>query len=90
MVPPRPAVVLPEFDNVLFCRRNEPDLAAAKRRLIRPPAMMPGFVLAAGRVVAEWSAPDGNLVRLDWHNPSPAVLSEWEQFAAWYRAMPVR
>lgn len=83
----REAFVLPEFDNLLFCRKNDPGLAQAKRRLIYGSAQMHGCLLSSETVVADWSATRGKLSRSDWQPLRPAVASEWEAFAQWYQSM---
>jgi hypothetical protein len=84
---PREAVVLPEFDNVFFCRKNDPELASAKRRLIYPPAKMYGSVLSGRTVVAHWSSPPPGPARTDWQEVNSAVAEEWITFTRWYAAM---
>jgi hypothetical protein len=86
-VPAREAFVLPEFDNLLFCRKNDSSLAEAKRALIYPPAQMHGCVMTGDIVVADWSAKSGEPSRTDWQAPQPAVADEWQDFAQWYRSM---
>jgi hypothetical protein len=85
--PPRPAFVLPEFDNVLFCRKNDPELAAAKKRLIYPPAKMYGSVVTDGTVAGHWAFERGTPVRTDWQPPNRAVEAEWREFADWSASM---
>lgn len=83
----REAFVLPEFDNLLFCRKNDPAVAEAKRILIYPPAQMHGCVMSGEAVVAHWSARQGHLSRSDWRPVHPAVASEWDAFTQWYQSM---
>lgn len=83
----RDAFVLPEFDNLLFCRKNDPGLAEAKRTLIYGSAQMLGCVMSGETVVAQWSARQGVLPRSDWLPLQRAVAEEWDAFAQWYQSM---
>jgi hypothetical protein len=83
----RAAVVLPEFDNLLFCRKDHPGLAAAKYKLSYGSGQMHGCVLAGDDVVAQWTVQGGSPVRSDWGNEMPTVSGEWDSFARWYAAM---
>ncbi len=83
----RAAVILPEFDNLLFCREGNPVLDAAKRALSYPPAQMHGCVMAGENVVAHWSVQGGSPARSDWGEVEPSVTAEWDAFTAWYAAM---
>lgn len=83
----REAFVLPEFDNLLFCRKHDPGLAEAKRTLIYPPAQMHGCVMSGETIVAHWSAKQGRLSRSDWRPLQPAAAEEWGAFTRWYQSM---
>lgn len=83
----RKAFVLPEFDNLLFCRKNDPGLAEAKRTLIYGSARMHGCVISGESVVAQWSSTQGKPTRSDWQELQPGVVEEWEAFAQWYQSM---
>ena len=83
----RPAFVLPEFDNLLFCRKDDPDLAAAKHTLIHGSGQMHGCVLAGDDVVAHWTLQGGSPVRSDWGREMAAVSEEWDTFTRWYTAI---
>ena len=83
--PPR-AVVLPEFDNLFFCRRSSyADLYAAKKDPRFPPARMPGSLIANGEVVGHWSASRTDGLRLvRWTELDPTATGTWVRFARWY------
>jgi hypothetical protein len=83
----RPAFVLPEFDNLLFCRKDDPGLAAAKHTLIHGSGQMHGCVLAGDDVVAHWTLRGGSPVRSDWKSEMATVRGEWDTFMRWYAAM---
>ena len=83
----RAAFVLPEFDNLLFCRKDHPGLAAAKYKLSYGSGQMHGCVLAADDVVAHWTLQGGSPDRCDWGSEMPTVTAEWDSFARWYTAM---
>lgn len=84
---PAPTTVLPEFDNIYFCRRTSTaDLYRAKKDRRIDPARMPGTLVADGVVVAGWKAPARTGPRLSpWTELGPAATQAWEEFAGWYR-----
>jgi len=83
----RPAFVLPEFDNLLFCRKDDPGLAVATRTLIYGSGKMHGCVLAGDDVVAHWTLQGGTPVRSGWGSEIATVSEEWDSFTRWYAAM---
>jgi hypothetical protein len=83
----RPAFVLPEFDNLLFCRKDDPGLTAAKHTLIHGSGKMHGCVLAGDDVVAHWTLQGGSPGRSDWKSEMATVREEWDTFTRWYAAM---
>lgn len=82
-----PTGVLPEFDNIYFCRRaSHAPLYAAKKDRRLPPARMPGSLIAQGTVVAHWTASKSDGLRLvPWTDPGPTAMAAWERFADGYR-----
>ena len=87
---PRPTFVLPEFDNVYFCRKQlSSPLLAAKRRLVHPPGHMPGTLVSGGEVCAEWSwdGPSGSATLEPWRALEGAEVDEFERFRAWSAAV---
>lgn len=87
---PRPAFVLPEFDNVFFCRRPpDPATAEAKRRLLPNPAgLMRGAVVADGEVRAAWwrEAGTDRLHLEEWEPLDRAAADEFDAFRESYGA----
>jgi hypothetical protein len=83
----RRAFVLPEFDNLFFCRKSEAGIRAAKARLIYPPAKMHGSLMFAGRVVGQWSTERGKLSLSMWTDVDGCCRQEWDSFERWYRLM---
>lgn len=86
-----PTAVLPEFDNLYFCRRtsNAP-LYLAKQDPRFPPARMPGSLVDQGQVVGHWTstAKDG-LTLTPWApRLSREADREWRRFADWYGRVP--
>lgn len=89
-----PAVaVLPEFDNLYFCRRTSDEpLYEAKKDPRFPPARMPGSLVDRGRVVGHWTATVKDAPTLVLWVPrlSRDADREWRGFAAWYARVPSR
>jgi hypothetical protein len=82
----RTTTVLPEFDNIYFCRSTSTaPLYDAKKDPRLPPARMPGTLVAQGRVVAHWTARKGPGLRLEpWTALEPAAIDTWQRFNDWY------
>jgi len=81
-----PSIVLPEFDNMYFCRQDSAaPLYAAKKDPRLPPARLPGTLIAAGKVVGHWTAKRAGGPQLEpWTKLPPAVITIWEEFKDWY------
>ncbi len=86
----QPTVILPEFDNLFFCRRtSDAPLYQAKKDKRLNPARMPGSVVERGRVVAHWTATarDG-LTLVPWtERLRAATRSEWCRFRDEYESV---
>lgn len=83
-----PTTVLPEFDNLYFCRRSSnAALYQAKKDERLPPARMPGTLIADGAVAAHWTGSKQDGLRLEpWTELSDEATAVWQRFADWYRA----
>lgn len=83
--PPRRTVVLPEFDNVYFCSKDDArELVAAKRRLVRGGAM-PGSMITDGVVRADWTATTTTAPELHaWGSLDDGEEAEFARFRAWW------
>jgi hypothetical protein len=86
-----PTVILPEFDNLFFCRRtSDAPLYQAKKDKRLNPGRMPGSVIERGRVVAHWTATlsDG-LTLTPWTDRlDPVTRSRWHSFRDEYESIP--
>lgn len=83
---PRTAYVLPEFDNLYFCSKDTSSpLIAAKKRLVHPPGQMPGSLVTAGEVTADWSWNTrlGTVSLNPWRELAAAESEEFERFRSW-------
>jgi hypothetical protein len=89
--PGGPTTVLPEFDNLYFCRRtSDTDLYQAKKDRRLQPARMPGSLLSDGAVVAHWTNSKRDGLRLmPWTDIDARANNAWEHFADWYRSQNV-
>jgi winged helix DNA-binding protein len=78
--------VLPEFDNVYYCRRSTTgDLYEAKRDPRFNPQRMPGSLLQDGRVVAHWTHRKDELPTLSpWEPLSTEATAKWSRFVDWW------
>lgn len=87
LVPP-PTTILPEFDNIYFCRRTcDAPLYAAKKDPRLPPARMPGTLVSDGIISAHWTASKKSGLRLTpWTDLNSAAIEMWDRFTAWYAA----
>jgi hypothetical protein len=81
-----PTTVLPEFDNIYFCRRaSDALLYEAKKDPRLQPARMPGTLIDKGAVVAHWTALKKSGLHLTaWTELSSAAANAWDRFTAWY------
>lgn len=86
--PGGPTTVLPEFDNMYFCRRSsESDLYKAKKDPRLNPARMPGSLVADGAVVGHWTFTKQQGLRLTpWTDIDASTNKVWTGFADWYRS----
>lgn len=86
----RPSFVLPEFDNVFFCRRRpDPRTLEAKRRLLpNPVGVMRGALVSGGAVRAAWwrDAGSDDLQLEPWEPLAATAHEEFESFRVWYAA----
>lgn len=85
----QPTVVLPEFDNLYFCRRTSDEpLYQAKKDPRLNPARMPGSVIERGRVVAHWTATTSDGLSLTpWtERLAAATRSQWRSFSRLYES----
>lgn len=84
---PRPAFVLPEYDNVFFARKAGA-LQDARRRLIPNPAtLMHGSLFRGREVVGSWvKGDDGLPVLTAWREIDPESVSAFNEFREWYGA----
>lgn len=82
----RRSIVLPEFDNIYFCRKSSPaPLYQAKKRPDFQPARMPGSLIHDHEVVATWVAAARTApVLTEWKPPSHDTRREWKRFTHWY------
>lgn len=85
--PGGPTTVLPEFDNMYFCRRSsDSDLYQAKKDPRLKPAFMPGSLVADGAVVGHWTFTKQQGLRLTpWTDIDASTKHLWDGFADWYR-----
>lgn len=83
-----PTTVLPEFDNMYFCRRSsDSDLYQAKKDPRLKPGFMPGSLVADGSVVAHWTFAKQHGLRLTpWTDIDASTSKVWDDFADWYRS----
>ncbi|MGH3659451.1 MAG: DNA glycosylase AlkZ-like family protein, partial [Micromonosporaceae bacterium] len=83
---PRRCYVLPEYDNVYFCRKgSESPLASAKKRLVRSSNHMTGSLVSDGEVCAQWkwTVGAGTVTLTPWRDLDPEEAAEFERFRAW-------
>jgi hypothetical protein len=78
--------VLPEFDNLYYCRRTTAGaLYEAKRDPRFNPQRMPGSLIEAGRVVAHWTYRKNEPPTLTpWEPLTPAAQATWSTFTTWW------
>lgn len=78
--------VLPEFDNLYYCRRSTAgDLYEAKRDPRFNPQRMPGSLLQGGRVVGHWTYRKDALPTLSpWQPLDPKAEAKWARFVEWW------
>jgi winged helix DNA-binding protein len=78
--------VLPEFDNLYYCRRSATGaLYEAKRDPRFNPQRMPGSLIQAGRVVGHWTYRKGTPPTLSpWEPLDPNAEAVWSRFTAWW------
>jgi len=84
---PRRAFVLPEFDNIFFCRKaSDAPLYRAKKRPDFRPARMPGSLVSCGEVVGTWTAigPERRPQLTEWTPIDDPAHAEWARFCAWF------
>jgi len=83
-----PTTVLPEFDNIYFCRRSsDSDLYRAKKDPRLTPARLPGSLVADGAVVAHWTFNKQRGLQLTpWTDIDATTRKVWDDFADWYRS----
>jgi hypothetical protein len=83
---PPPLHVLPEFDNLYYCRRSTSgDLYEAKRDPRFNPQRMPGSLIQNGRVIAHWTYRKDTLPTLSpWQPLTPDVEAKWSSFTDWW------
>lgn len=81
-----PTTVLPEFDNIYFCRRSSDSrLYEAKKDPRLPPARMPGSLVADGAVIAHWTFTNQHGLGLTpWTDISVSASEVWDRFSTWY------
>ncbi|MEV6417855.1 winged helix DNA-binding domain-containing protein [Kribbella sp. NPDC051718] len=85
--PARPGLhVLPEFDNLYYCRRSTTsDLYQAKRDPRFNPQRMPGSLIQDGRVIAHWTYRKNEPPTLTpWEPLNPAAEAKWSRFTDWW------
>ncbi|MEQ7008787.1 crosslink repair DNA glycosylase YcaQ family protein [Actinopolymorpha sp. B17G11] len=83
---PRRCYVLPEYDNVYFCRKgSESPLVSAKKRLVGPVGHMTGSLVSAGEVCAQWkwTVGAGTVTLTPWRDLDTDEATEFERFRAW-------
>lgn len=83
----RSSIVLPEFDNIYFCRKtSSAQLYQAKKRNDFQPARMPGSLVQTDHVVATWTASKTSTEPIlhQWKHLDRASQAEWGRFASWY------
>ena len=78
--------VLPEFDNLFYCRRStDGDLYQAKRDPRFNPQRMPGSLIQGGRVVGHWTYRKNELPALTPWEPLDAEADAlWSRFIDWW------
>ena len=78
--------VLPEFDNLFYCRRSTVgDLYEAKRDPRFNPQRMPGSVIQDGRVVGHWTYRKNALPTLSpWESLDANAEALWTRFIDWW------
>jgi hypothetical protein len=78
--------VLPEFDNVYYCRRSTAGgLYEAKRDPRFNPQRMPGSLIQGGRVVGHWTYRKDALPTLSpWEPLDAEVEATWSRFVEWW------
>lgn len=81
-----PTTVLPEFDNIYFCRKSsDNELYQAKKDSRLNPARMPGSLVQDGAVVAHWRFTKQHGLRLTpWTDIDESTHQTWGRFAEWY------
>lgn len=83
---PRNTFVLPEFDNVYFCRkRADLPLIAAKKQLGRHPSAMHGSLVAGDQVCGGWVWDSGgaDVTLTPWRDLAAGELAEFDRFRSW-------
>jgi hypothetical protein len=78
--------VLPEFDNLYYCRRSTTGgLYEAKLDPRFDPRRMPGSLVQGGRVVGHWTYRKGELpVLTPWQTVGADVEGVWSHFVGWW------
>jgi hypothetical protein len=78
--------VLPEFDNLYYCRRSATgDLYEAKRDPRFNPQRMPGSLIQDGRVVGHWTYRKDELPALSpWEPLDLDAKAKWSRFTEWW------
>jgi hypothetical protein len=78
--------VLPEFDNVFYCRRSTTSaLYEAKRDPRFNPQRMPGSLLQNGRAIGHWTYRKDTPPTLSpWQQLDPASEAKWSRFVDWW------
>lgn len=81
-----PIHVLPEFDNLYYCRRSTTgDLYEAKRDPRFNPQRMPGSLIQDGRVVAHWTyRKDTPPTLTPWLPLDETAEAKWSRFVEWW------
>ncbi len=83
---PPARLVLPEFDNLFYCRKGTDVAPLSYKRNVRI-GIVPGTILNDDEVVATWAWTKAGGLALDELAPlTKATQKRWDEFRTWYEA----